>query len=341
VTETKTELPSEHARPTPNETAWLRPGQGETAQPIWGNQEGLTVGLWPERGPRGLIRVYAPYLGQRRPRMVNFISIEPVVKGVRGQSELEIGSQSKQTGLMMWTADTREAVAAARASAPPALGRMEREKGKETLTFFLATEPFHNGARPLVQVLFRADRPREVGFRLWAARDSAPMDSCVLSATMGNYGRLRRLWLRGEVVDSRKLWPAFQPDAAGFAPWRAWARERLFKQGDDVLVAATPDETDPAAASYDPGVPRHWRYEGEPATQYWRSADVAGLVVRVNGRTTYWGDNQKIPGGIAYENFELEAPFAEGQEFWFGVTREAPDRLGFQPEWQHHLTDGK
>jgi hypothetical protein len=167
------------------------------------------------------------------------------------------------------------------------------------------------------------------------------MGSCVLSATMGNYGRLRRLWLRGEVVDARKLWPAPTFDKLGFAPWRAWGADRLLPAGGDRVAAATPDEADPAGARYDAKVLPHWRYEGRPATQYWRAADAPGLVVRVNGRATYWGNGGPIPGGLAYENFELEAPFADGQEFWFGVTPDRPDALGFDPAWEKNPTAGE
>ena len=66
-------------------------------------------------------------------------------------------------------------------------------------------------------MILRSDRPHEVGFRVGAAEGSARMDSCVLSATMGNYGRLRRLWLRGEFDDSRKAWPAPRFDRLNFA----------------------------------------------------------------------------------------------------------------------------
>jgi hypothetical protein len=321
--------------------AWLRPAQGPRAQPVWGLQGGLAIGLWSTSGPRGLIRVYAPYLGQPRPRMVNYIAIEPIVKGARGQSELETGRQGPQGGLAMWTGDTPAAATTPAEPTAPSPGRVERSGGVEALTFFLATEPFRNGARPVIQVTLRADRPREVGFRIGAALGSARMDACVLSATMGNYGRLRRLWLRGEVVDARKVWPDFEPDRLGFAPWRAWGRDRLLKRGDDLLVAATTDEADLTGAEYDPAVPAHWRYEGKPATQYWRTADAGGAVVRVNGRRTYWGDGGEIPGGVSYENFELQAPFCEGQEFWFGVTPESPRELGFNPEWQANLTGGR
>ncbi|HEY8505454.1 MAG TPA: hypothetical protein VIL46_12800, partial [Gemmataceae bacterium] len=157
---------------------------------------------------------------------------------------------------------------------------------------------------------------------------------------MGNYARLRRLWLRGEVVDSRKLWPSFEPDRLGFAPWREWGRERMLKRDGMLVVAATPDEADPAGAAYDPKVPPNWRYQGKPATQYWRTPDAKGAVVRVNGRTTYWGGNAPIPGGVSYENFELEVPFADGQELWFGVTPAGPEALGFDPDWARNLTNG-
>src|SRR5438874_651509 len=61
------------AQPAEADDVWLRP-EGERPDPVWGVKGGLSVSLWPTGGPRGLIRVYAPYLGQRFPRMVNFIS---------------------------------------------------------------------------------------------------------------------------------------------------------------------------------------------------------------------------------------------------------------------------
>jgi hypothetical protein len=319
---------------------WLRPSD-EHAEPVWGIKGGVAIGLWPMRGPRGLFRIYAPYLGQPPGRPVNFISIEPVVKGVRGQSELEVGGQSGRTGLAMWSGDTQAEAASPRDPASPARGRVEKAGDAETLTFYVATEPFRNGARPIVQIVLRADRPHEVGFRLFAPEGSATLDACVLSATMGNYGRLRRLWLYGEVVDARKVWPRFEPDPLGFAPWHAWGRDRLVRQDGALFVAATSDETDLTRAAYDPAVAPHWHYEGKPATHTWRTADVAGVVARVNGRATYWGGNAPIPGGVAYENFELEAPFAAGQEFTFGVTPAEPTELGFDRAWQRKVTDGK
>jgi hypothetical protein len=318
--------------------AWVRP-TGPTADPVWGTKDGLAVGLWPTGGPRGLIRVYAPYLAQPFPRVVNFVSIEPVVGGVRAQSELDASARDGRPGLAFWTAYTLAEATTAKDPNAPAAGRLERVGDAEALTFFLATEPFRNGARPVIEVTLRSDRPHEVGFRIHSA-GGAQMDSCVLSATMGNYGRLRRLWLRGEVVDARKTWPAPTFDRLGFTPWRAWPAERMLLANGQRVAAAMTDEANPAKAAYDPAVPAHWRYQGRPATQYWRAPDAAGLVVRVNGRTTYWGNGGPIPGGLAFENFELEAPFTDGQQFWFGATPDPPAALGFDPDQARHLTGG-
>jgi hypothetical protein len=291
--------------------------------------DGISVGLWPTRGPRGLFRIYAPYLGQARLRSVNFVSIEPVVNGVRGQSELEKGMESGKTGLSMTSGDTLEA-ALKGDERNPAQGRIEKIDGKEALTFFVATERFRNGAHPVIQVVLRKDRPEEIGFRIFAAPDSAPMTSCVLSATMGNYGRLRKLWLRNHVATAGELWPQFVADPLGFAPWRQFSARDLLRKANQVIVAASPDEADLAGAKYGADVPMNWHYTGKPATHYWRTEAEPGVVARVNGRTTYWRNNGRIPGGVAYENFEMEAPFKSGQTFWFGVTPEKPESLGFK-----------
>ncbi|UUT36299.1 hypothetical protein [Microbacterium elymi] len=77
---------------TIDETGWLRPVAGAgPREPRWGHPDGMQIGLHPLAGPRGLIRVFTPYLDQPRDRLVNFIAIEPVPAGQaeRGYSELE------------------------------------------------------------------------------------------------------------------------------------------------------------------------------------------------------------------------------------------------------------
>ena len=60
---------------------FLRPAAGDAAESSWGIKGGIAVGLWPTRGPRGLIRVYAPYLGRLAP--LNLVAVEPVARGTR------------------------------------------------------------------------------------------------------------------------------------------------------------------------------------------------------------------------------------------------------------------
>ena len=51
----------------------------------------------------------------------------------------------------------------------------------------------------------------------------------------------------------------------------------------------------------------------------------------VNGRYTYWRSARLLPGGIAFENFELRERFYDGQKSVFGITRRTPQELGLTP----------
>jgi hypothetical protein len=327
----KGDAPPAKLAPAVEDGPFLRPAPGD-AEPTWGIKGGLSVGLWPNPAPRGLIRIYTPYLGQPRLTPINFVAVEPIIRGKRGLSELERSRlDGGVPGKAMWSTDLLDASGPINAVDPwrPARGVIEGEGASRTLTVFIHVEPFENGARPIVQVRLRADRPNEVTFRVLAAEGGTPMRSCILSATMGNYARLRRLFLRDRVVESRALYEPFRPGFAGFAAHRQWDLRDLLVRDGHAIVAAVPDESDPSQASYDADVARHWHYVGVPATQFWRSAARDGLVARVNARTTYWASEARIPGGVAFENFELEAPFEPGQEFTFGVVAASPESLGF------------
>lgn len=71
---------------------WIRPGLN-TNQPVWGIRGGLLWAVAPAGfragEPRGLIRLGYPVLPEKRYDLVNFIAIEPIVRGQRGFSELE------------------------------------------------------------------------------------------------------------------------------------------------------------------------------------------------------------------------------------------------------------
>lgn len=309
---------------------WIVPAPGKASDPVWGIKGGIVVGLWPTPGPRGLLRVYAPYLGHPPGRVINFIAVEPVVGKDRGLSELEPSALDRADGKAMWTGDAPEKKPKPRRPWEPAAGREVRIGKTKALRFYVFVERFRNGARPVVQVTLRLDRPHEVGLKVFAAKGSAPMRTCILTATMGNYARLRRLWLKDRVVDSRTLWKEPRPDRWGFLPHREWQVGELRAVNGRAVAAATPDEADPARAAYAKGTPFWWHYEGKPATQYWRAPRHRQLLLRVNGRKTYWASDAPIPGGIAFENFELEAPFRAGLEFTFGVTPDRPGKLGFR-----------
>jgi hypothetical protein len=56
--------------------------------------------------------------------------------------------------------------------------------------------------------------------------------------------------------------------------------------------------------------------------------------VRVNGRAKYWSGGSRnqqdyiaIPGGPAFENFELREKYYAGQKFYFGITRRSPEEI--------------
>jgi len=325
--------PPDHLAPPVRIGKWIVPAQKTDARPVWGIKGGVSVGLWPQGGPRGLLRVYTPYLGQRRYRVMNFIAVEPVVGRARGLSELEPSGLDRVRGKRMWTSNDLENDPGPALPWRPARGKfIDVGKGKKALTFFLVVERFRNGARPVIQVLLREDLPHEVGFRIFSARGGKRMKSCILTATMGNWARLRNLWLKNDVFESTHLWAGQDLNRFGFMDSRAWPLKKLLRIKDEVIVACTPDEADPARAGYSKSVPSWWRYRGRVATQYWRKRKPhKGLVVRVNGRNTYWGTKAPIPGGVAFENFEFEEPFSPGQEFWFGVTPRSPDSLGFKP----------
>ena len=318
-------------RPPIEDGVWVRPSADAPAEPIIGFKDGIRIGLWPTRGPRGVIRIYAPYvLPAKKYPVVNFIAVEPIVAGRRSYSELERSKLDERRGLRMWLSDTSDESPAL--SWNPSRGKTGKVKvgGKEieTLSVALNVEKFDNGAHPTILVTFRADRPNEVGFKVCAAKDSAPMESCVLTATMGNYSRTRLLWLKDEVVDSRKLWPDFTGD--GFCEPHEFPLERIRRAADGTLtVAITPSESDLSAASMPPG---GWSFAGKVAAQYWRKYPGTAkpdLRARVNGRARYWGTGVEIPGGVAYENFELIEKFEPGTELWFGVSLKTPKEMGF------------
>ncbi|MCK4570621.1 hypothetical protein KAT84_01600 [Candidatus Bipolaricaulota bacterium] len=145
--------------------------------PYGGHAEGLRVGLWPMTGPRGLLRIYAPYLGHADDRMINYIAIEPVIQGsmARGFSELEVSQLDEVDGLRFWSANSPDD-AIPRAPTDPARGIIGYDGDVETLTVYVFIEPYRSSAKVVLSLTFRADRPYEVGISTFTTEGSPPPD---------------------------------------------------------------------------------------------------------------------------------------------------------------------
>ena len=313
---------------------WIRPGVS-TNQAVWGIRGGLLWAIPPAgfRGgePRGLIRLGYPILADNGYDLINFIAIEPIVGRNRGFSELERSQLDKMPGKRIWaepsgTSSTNGLVA----------GELrKRPDGQEELQVDLHVEKFDNGAHVRLLLVQRSDRPDEIQLSVFREPDSAPLEYCILTATMGNMARTRQLWLSNEVVSSLKVYADYKDNA--FAPHKMYPLSRLHRTGEGrVLVAVANDEEDPASVYPFPNS-RLWHYAGCKVTQYWAKDPGTfrdDLQVVVNGRFTYWQSSRPIPGGVAFENFELRERFYDGQKFVFGITRETPQELGFTDD--HH-----
>lgn len=284
---------------------WLRPS-GADSEPRWGFADGLQVGLAPLPGPRGLLRIYAPYLGHPHGRVINFVAIEPTPVGAdrRGYSELEYSGLDDAPGKRFWVDDPR--------------GRVSERDGVSRLEHTVHVERFDNGAAVDVAIRFQSDRPHEVMLAATTRADSAPLESCVLSATMGNYARLRVLALRDRTVSPAELWPGF--DRTDFTEHAAFALHELVHRGGEVVVAAETDETHPQTATYAPGTSSGWCWTGRRARQSWRVRDPhPELRAQANARWAYWASTSPIPGGPSFENLELVEPYRPGRELTFAV----------------------
>ena len=313
------------ADPDTPSSHFIWPGHGTPAnRPVWGHRDGLRIGLAPTPGPAGLIRIYAPYLGQEFPRAVNFLSIEPSTVGEkgRGQSELEISrDRPGERGLTFWASNRRTTGSR---SQKPVVGELIDEG--QTFRLFIHTESFRNGSQPVVECRFHRAQPYEVELVTHVAPESVSMRSCTVSATMGNYGLLRQIHLKEDrVISALDLWRDAPLGKLGFYAWRSWPASELNRTPDgQIYVQLSTDSPNPASVEYDPNVAPHWRYVGQKAVHYWRTEADASPLAAVNGRLTYWMSQSRIPGGAAFENFELAMPFKPGRRLWFGV-RPQPD----------------
>lgn len=292
---------------------WIR-GEFGTNQFVWGAKGGLLFGIAPSGfrppEPRGLVRLGYPILKNGGYDLINFIAVEPVVNRKKGYSELERSTLDGVPGKRFWL--------------------ISQNATDQALTVRIGVERFDNGAEVELQIEQRADAPDEIAITTRATTNSAPMEFCILTATMGNMIRARELWLKDKVVRASQLYPDYND--IHFAPHTMFSVDGLLRLSDGSLAAAiTTDEDKPAATQPFPKS-NFWHYRGRKVTQYWKypaSPNADALKVVVNARHTYYGSRHEIPHGNAFENFEMRASFKDGQRFVFGITGRSPTELGF------------
>jgi hypothetical protein len=308
---------------------WLRP-QAPGDPLVWGRKDGLVFGLPSPGGlpgPRGLIRVGIFAKDHSRPELVNFIAIEPVISGPDPRrarmafselepSQLDPGKRGKRLTL----------------KAGP---RLLRSRGIEQLQVPIAVERFSaNGAHVFVVASMFSDQPNELHLSVAAYPDSAPIEELTLTATMGNFERLRVLWLKDRLLRSDRLFAGYRED--NFIEHENYMLDEMLRTaGGDAIALATSNEASPANV-FSPTAAPHWHYQLPRLTQYWKvpaSYIEPDLRVRVNGRRVYWASHDPIPGGPAFENFEVRQRYRLSQIFIFGLTTEEPRQ--FQPPIPH------
>lgn len=333
---------------------WILP-EDESGPAVWGIRGGIVFSLWPYPvepnigGPRGLLRIGHNFKG--RTYMINFIAVEPVVEGEMEFSEISPSRVDGKVGKLMWASDNEdpgrfrpEAITRGNITHPD-----PKQPDVEQLSLYIFMEKFLNGAHPYLKITIRSDRPQELGLQIFHHKDSVPMERCALTATMGNYSRVRLLYLRDRVVDSRKLYEDY--DGLHFVEEDGYPAKQLLKdENNDFIALATSNESF-SELSFWPQNSRYyekqwWRYRPfYKVTQYWRKESTeydSSLHVRVNGRSKYYSGGSKdessyidIPGGVSFENFEMREKYYPGQKFYYGVTRKDPQEMGINLPGSH------
>jgi hypothetical protein len=317
-----------------DDSQWVRPEKANGLL-VWGRHDGIVFGLPsnPDWGvPRGLIRVGIFPAGETGPKLLNYIAVEPVADvpsyNYKNYSEMEPSQLDPgKQGKRLWV-DT---------SADPdawkgQITTLQREgQTIERLSVPIGVERF-NTSKADVRLIASvdSDRPNEVRFTVFAQDDSPPIKELTLSATMGNFERLRLVWLADRVLDSRKLAPDYKGKSFTADSNKYPLSEILRLPGGDPIVYASSNEADPASATT-----AAWRYNLPKLTQYWTmaAADVQpDLRVRVNERYDYWKSETPVFGGIAFENFEVRQKYVAGQTFIFGISPKEPWDLYPGPE---------
>jgi len=331
------------------QTKWIRP-QTSADKLVWGIHNGIVFSLWPNGvetgdkgtgGPRGLLRVGYEYKGKIY--LINYIAIEPIVDGKIEFSEISPSNTDGKWGKLIWPSntETNDAYNPANLVSGNISHPDPAHPQTEQLSLFVFMEQYLDKAAPYLKISIRNDKPEEICFEISNKANSAPMQRCALTATMGNYSRLRLLHLDNEVIDSRKLYTGYE--GIDFIEKDAYPVTRMLKLKDGSPIALATQNESLTELSKWPADSAHyakrgWRYRPNfKLTQYWRK-DGPGydpsLQVRVNGRSKYWAVASRdpkayvsLPGGAAFENFELREKYYPGQKFIYGLSRKPADEI--------------
>lgn len=333
-----------------SQARWIQP-KSEKGAAVWGIKNGIIFSLWPYGietangiyggGPRGLVRIGVEKNGKTY--LLNFLAIEPIVKGKMEFSEISPSLSDQKWGKLMWASEDENATAFyPTANTKGVIAHPDPQNPLiEELTVYIFIEKFISGAHPYLKLSIRSDRPQEVGIQVFNRADSDEMEYCNITATMGNYARVRQLHLKDEVVDAKTLYEGY--DGIDFVEKESYSADKLIhnKNGNYFAFATTNENlaslmkwpTDSLAEAKS-----SWKYR--PAiklTQYWRKEQMnekTALHLRVNGRVKYWSGGSRniahylpIPGGPAFENFELREKYLPGQKSFFGITEMSPEAV--------------
>lgn len=304
---------------------WIYPDQ-KGKEPVWGHKNGIRIGIAPAPGPRGLIRIYAPYLGLGEQEVFNFLAIEPILKGAsnRGFSEMEMSTLDDVRGKRFWSSNdslTWEP------STKLVEGLIEDVEGDQTLTIFIFSEAFDNGAKTYVRIRFFKSRPYEFEVVANALPESAELEHLIITATMGNFARLRKIHLEESTKLSMNLWPDYRGTAFTDHDYTS-EQEMIHDSVGSAYFIASSNEVDLAKVVYPDDTKAHWKYQGRQAVQYWKKKTPPNsLMGLVNGRYTYWASKSPIPGGISFENFELVEPFRNGSKYIYGASPQSSGKF--------------
>jgi len=165
-------------------------------------------------GPRGLLWIYKPYLGHSEGIMIIYVAIEPFPAGTefRGYSELEMSNIDNKQGKRFWSSGDSLAIVSGQEEYPARV-LVSGIGNKQALTVFIFVEHFQNVAKVYIRLRFLKKRPHEVEIVTFKQKGSAPLKHFVVTATMGNFARLRNIYLEKVAKSAVALWPDYSRDA--------------------------------------------------------------------------------------------------------------------------------